>query len=42
MGQENLNAALVLGFDMTIREMEALGSPVHERTLAARAYLCNC
>ncbi|HPE15791.1 MAG TPA: nicotinate (nicotinamide) nucleotide adenylyltransferase [Oscillospiraceae bacterium] len=42
LAYEDLDAALVLGFDMTIREMEAAGSPVHERTLAARAYLCNC
>lgn len=41
LAYEDLDAALVLGFDMTIREMEALDSPVHERTLAARAYLCG-
>lgn len=42
LAYEDLDAALVMGFDMTVREMEALGSPVHERTLSARAYLCSC
>lgn len=39
LAYEDLDAALALGFDMTVREMAALGGPVHGRTLAARAYL---
>ena len=33
---ENLDAGLLLGLEMTIREMEERGAPIHPRTLEAR------
>lgn len=36
---ENLDKGLLLGLTMTVQEMEAMGSPVHENTLTARDFL---
>ena len=33
---ENLDAGLLLGLEMTIREMEERGAPIHPKTLEAR------
>lgn len=39
LAYKDLDGALLLGFDMTVAEMTAMGSPVHERTLQARDWL---
>ena len=36
---EDLDAAVVLGLEMTIEEMKGYGSPVHYQTLEALNYL---
>ena len=36
---EDLDAALLMGMDMTIEEMSQRGVPIHKNTLAARDWL---
>jgi nicotinate-nucleotide adenylyltransferase len=37
--EEDLDAAVLLGLEMTVEEMEELGSPIHPKTLEARDWL---
>lgn len=39
LAYENLDAAMLMGLEMTIRKMEETGSPIHDRTLEARDWL---
>jgi nicotinate-nucleotide adenylyltransferase len=39
LAYENLDGALLLGLEMTVTEMEAMGNPVHEKTLKAIDWL---
>ena len=39
LAYEDLNAAVLLGTEMTVEEMNGYGSPVHPNTLAARDFL---
>ena len=36
---ESLDAGVLLGLEMTVEEMTAMGNPVHPATLAARDFL---
>jgi nicotinate-nucleotide adenylyltransferase len=37
--EQDLDAAVLLGLEMTMEEMEELGSPIHPNTLEARNWL---
>ena len=39
LAYEDLDAAVLLGTEMTVEEMKGYGSPVHPNTLAARDFL---
>ena len=39
LAYEDLDAALLLGCELTIQDMEERGMPVHQNTLQARDYL---